>query len=93
MKKTTLILEIAYAIILSVFFYFYAETRLEYSDDQENYTILFIASLFLILATEWVRRQKLKETRPQYEKYFFIPTMFLVLLFGMYYINSLTSGY
>lgn len=93
MKKTTFILEIAYAIILTVFFCLYAETRLENSDDQGTYTALFTSSLFLILVTEWVRRRTLKETRPPYEKYFFIPTMFLVLLFGLYYINSLTNGY
>ncbi|RZJ64323.1 MAG: hypothetical protein EOO47_27095 [Flavobacterium sp.] len=92
MKKTSAFLELAYAVILCIFFYLYADSKMEYGES-EIYTGLFGSSMLLVLLTEWIRRRKLKDVRPSYEKYFFIPTMFLILLFGMYYINSLVDGY
>jgi hypothetical protein len=92
MKKTSAFLELAYAAILSSFFYIYADNKFE-DDEPEFYTMLFVFSMLLILITEWVRRKKFNNSRPQFEKYLFIPAMFLVLLFGMYYVNSLADGY
>lgn len=92
MKKTFAFLELAYAAILSSFFYIYADNKFE-DDEPEFYTMLFVFSMLLILITEWVRRRKFNNGRPQFEKYLFIPAMFLFLLFGMYYVNSLANGY
>lgn len=88
----TIILELAYGGILWGFFQFYLQNK-DYYFDHDILSSLFAGLLILILATEWIRRWQHKIKRPKYEKYFYIPAMFFMLLFAIYYVNSLLSSY
>jgi preprotein translocase subunit SecE len=49
----------------------------------QNLMISIIGLMALILIFEWVRRKKLKGNRPAFEKYFYIPAIFMIFLLGL----------
>lgn len=91
MKILNTILEIVYALLLCGFFQFYLNNK-DYDFDYDIATFLFAGLLILILVAEWVRRAQFGSKRLKYEKYLYIPAMFSMLLFAIYYVNSLSNG-
>jgi undecaprenyl pyrophosphate phosphatase UppP len=85
-KKGVIVLEVIFATILILVFGFYVSKKVEYPY-KEIFIFVFTLMMLLILITEWMRRKVLKENRPKYEKYIYIPLMFLMLLFGIWFIS------
>ena len=94
-KRLIYLLELVLPTILLILFTVYVDNKkynskfdLDYSDT-DLITISFGILFYFIVVLEWYRRFKTKDNT--IKKYFYITVIFIVFIFGIWFVNSMFS--